>query len=172
MKGLFVSIITVAGLLPVSFAATHYKCSNPRSRWDYWWYSASQALMCPPGSPCRITGSHEVPISWSVTRGDPIEYRVAEEAAKQFDGSYTYTAGGTWEDTGSHEVAAGTTQRLWLKQWYVVSDLDCVACTDIDTCSKDPHATTTWTPCTDRSCAETETSDANVRCDSGNHCTP
>lgn len=125
-------------------------------------------LLCEGVSSCGITPSGKMPISWSV-KGAPIQYRVAEQASKGFDGGYTYTESGYYESSSTLYIAPGTLGRIWLKQWYVVSDLDCKGCTDIDTCG-DNIPTTVWVPCTDKSCAEIEASDASARCDSGNHC--
>lgn len=171
MKGLSLVLVTVAGLLPVCLAGnTHYECSNPRSRWEYWWYSVTDASSCPAGTSCPRTAKGVFSVPWALTKGDPIDYRVAEQAAKQFDGSYTYTNDAKYNQEFSFTIPPGETWRLWLKQWFVLSDLDCTACTDIGTCSHDSQATTTWVPCTNSDCVEWQTSDAYARCDSGNNC--
>lgn len=169
MRGVQISLVALTALISgCSAGITYYDCSNPRSRWDYWWYAENPVVRCPPGSSCSITPSGKMPITWSVT-GAPIQYRIAEQAAKGFDGGYTYVESGYYDTTSALPIASGSIARPWLKQWYVVTDLDCKGCTDIDTCG-DSIPTTTWVPCTDKSCSEIEASDATARCDSGNHC--
>lgn len=170
MKAVSLYIVALIGLLPACSAATHYECSNARSRWDYWWWSASDPVLCPPRTSCTTNPGGGRTIPWDITQGPSVTFSIAEQASKQFSGSHSYAQTAKWTNTLSYTVQPGATVRLWLKQWYVVSDVDCKACTDIGTCSKSQQ-TTIWVPCTNGDCVEWELSDANGRCDSGNHCT-
>lgn len=175
-------------------AASFDECKNQATRWDYWWYGSGPLYRCTDGNTCHLSHIDSKTIGWSVTSGLSVTFNIAKAAAVAFQSSYTFTESTTTSDTYSVDYSPPKTERLWIKQWFAVTDMDCQQCDWVcspigsvsanDTidgsleqrgqhCEKacDPYQhTVTWVPCKDSNCIEYQFSDAYGQCDHSNHC--
>ncbi|KAJ3494768.1 hypothetical protein NLG97_g3862 [Lecanicillium saksenae] len=131
-------------------------CSSNASRWDYWWYGSGPRYHCAEDNVCHL--SH----IYSNTIGR----------------SYTWSESTTTGTTFTADYRAPETERLWIKQWFVVLDMTCQSSdTGLNVhgqhcdhaCDPNRHVVV-WVSCKDASGTEYQFSNADAQCDSSNHC--
>ncbi|OAQ58474.1 hypothetical protein VFPPC_11228 [Pochonia chlamydosporia 170] len=112
-------------------------------------------------------------------------------AAHALQGSYTPSESTMTGDTYTVNYYPPKTERLWVKQWFAVTNMDCQQCDWVCSpigadstndgsleppsqhCDKacDPYRhTVTWVPHRDANCLEYQFSDAFAQCDNSNYC--
>lgn len=185
-------IVSVLALTPL--VASRDICSTTASRWDYWWYGNGPLYRCAEHNVCHISHIDQKTIGWSVTTGGSLSFDLAKSAAVSFGSTYTWSESTTTGDTYTADYYPPETERLWIKQWFAVMDMNCQKCDWICTPigmaeGGDGNATTleergqhceqacddkrhvvAWVPCKDASCVEYQFSDAYAQCDNSNHC--
>ncbi|OAQ70304.2 hypothetical protein VFPPC_02795 [Pochonia chlamydosporia 170] len=168
-----------------------YECKSRATRWDYWWYGTGSVYRCVDSNVCHLSHVDTRTIGWSVTEGLSVTFNVAKDAAYAFQASYTFSESITTGDTYTVDYHPPITERLWVKQWFAVTNMDCQQCDWVCSpiggadpanssleppgqhCEKacDPYQhTVTWVPCRDANCLEYQFSDAFAQCDNSNHC--
>lgn len=168
--------VAMAALLPSTLAS--WECKDYVSRWDQWWYGVGPRVRC-SSQTCHISTGHQKTVGWSVTAGASINWEIAKGASASFNSAYSYSESVTDTYEEGHEWQGPTPdQRLWLLKDFVVTDAQCrwrsFSCHP-NTNFCDPEygpwqATTWWVPCNSGNCFTYEVSDADGRCDYGNHC--
>ncbi|PMB66851.1 hypothetical protein BM221_006508 [Beauveria bassiana] len=127
------------------------------------------------GQSCSVPKGEALRISYSIGGGGGMDLSKLLQLSSQFNGGYDWSG---WVTTYvQHDInwRGPADNRLWLKQWFAVTEAYCRACY-----GSSPGApgyscgswgsNKGWMPCKDGSFYEYSVSSAYGRCDSGNHC--
>lgn len=152
------------------------RCTDVKTRWEFWWYGVGDVLKCNRGDTCTISTTESKTIGWFVSYGQGIDFGLAKLLSFQFRTTFTWTESYSRSVSHSVEWDGPGDRRLWMKQWFAVTEAKCQPCQFL--CYLGPcrgvfgreQAIKIWVPCTDGSCVEYQVSDAHAQCDKSNNC--
>ncbi|KAJ6788084.1 hypothetical protein PWT90_02531 [Aphanocladium album] len=154
------------------------ECYDIRTSWQYWWWGVGNTVNCGAGEDCSIAKGESQTLGWSTTVGFNIGFPAAKGISSGLSASYTFSESYTTSLTYTLHWAGPGARRLWVKQWYAVTDATCKKCSNF--CSPEgcwpryrkPEPVRFWVPCTQGDCSEFMIDDPHARCDYGNNCSP
>ncbi|KAJ3475432.1 hypothetical protein NLG97_g9461 [Lecanicillium saksenae] len=135
-------------------------CYGYSTRWDYWWYGVGSVVQCGDGQKCSVAKGESTTLTWTTTVGLSIGFPAAKGVSSGFAAGYSFAESNTASLLYTLNWHGPAARRLWVKQWYAVTDVTCRRCTEFccpDGCwprYAEPKPVRFWVPCTDGSCSE------------------
>ncbi|KAM3547148.1 hypothetical protein MY1884_009707 [Beauveria asiatica] len=156
-------------------ANKYVECYDTKAYWDYWWYGAGPILVCGKGQSCSVPKGEALRINYSIGGSGGMDLFKLLQLSWQFNGGHDWSGWVTTYVKQDINWRGPADNRLWLKQWFAVTEASCRACYGSSPGAPGYYCDSWdsnkgWMPCKDGSCYEYSVSGAYARCDSGNHC--
>ncbi|OAR02227.1 hypothetical protein LLEC1_03819 [Akanthomyces lecanii] len=144
-----------------SALAKHVECIDVKTYWDYWWYGAGPVLVCGDGQNCVAVKGEGLRIDLSISGSGGMEASQLITYSFGFQSSYHWESSVTTYLKQDIHWTGPAQYRMWLKQWFAVTEASCQTCYGPN--CNDWAPSKGWMPCRDDDCYQYSVSDAYAR---------